>query len=327
MTAAADDSAETAPSTEDAENSLERSEATAGTKKRGRARGKGKPPAQAEAASLPESEGSPSERPHEGGATPGSGDVVEASDPSPSETEESPEASVEPSDAEIEAAALAAEADDPEAMLASDAVATENIENLDEIAVDAESPGEVVVEGEAEPSRTLGDIELAQAVEAMLFATSEPLTHARLAQVLKVTQRRVRIAIERLREEYQSTNRAFDVREIAGGYKLYTRPEHDEIVARLEKVKPPEKLTAAGLETLAIIAYKQPITRAEIDAIRGVQSGAMLKSLTEKKLIRVAGRSPQPGRPIQYGTTKRFLDHFGLASVEDLPRVEDLKAP
>lgn len=313
MTAAADDSAETAPSTEDAENSLERSEATAGTKKRGRPRSKSKPqndpegpPPVAEAATQPL-------------------DVI------PQEAEASSEPMVEPSDAEIEAAALAAEADDPEAMLASDAVATGSlesaIESVDEIAADGESGGDEGVESDPESARALGDIELAQAVEAMLFATSEPLTHARLAQVLKVTQRRVRIAIERLREEYQSTNRAFDVREIAGGYKLYTRPEHDEIVARLEKVKPPEKLTAAGLETLAIIAYKQPITRAEIDAIRGVQSGAMLKSLTEKKLIRVAGRSPQPGRPIQYGTTKRFLDHFGLASVEDLPRVEDLKAP
>jgi segregation and condensation protein B len=173
----------------------------------------------------------------------------------------------------------------------------------------------------------LDDRELERVVEALLFASHEPLTAARLAQVLRVTGRKVRSAIERLREDYLSNGRAFDVSEIAGGYKLYTRPEYLEYVALLEKVKPPEKLSASALETLAIIAYRQPIVRAEIDSIRGVQSGAILKALAERKLIRVVGRSEQPGRPLQYGTTKRFLDHFGLASVEDLPRVEDLKAP
>jgi len=98
-------------------------------------------------------------------------------------------------------------------------------------------------------------------------------------------------------------------------------------VARLERMRAPDRLSPTSLETLAIVAYRQPIIRAEVDAIRGVQSGPILRSLMERKLVRVVGRSDQPGRPLLYGTTKRFLDHFGLASVKDLPRVEDLKAP
>jgi segregation and condensation protein B len=241
--------------------------------------------------------------------------ALDAADSAASSADAS-ENAAEPTDAELEAAAERAAAEDPAATAPHDAP------------VGAEANGVAApAKSDAEPARDWSDLELAQAIEAMLFASHEPLTHGRLAQVLSVTQRRVRNAIERLREEYLANARAFDVLEIAGGFKLYTRPEYDELVARLEKVKPPEKLTASGLETLAIVAYKQPITRAQIDAIRGVHSGAMLKTLTEKKLIRVAGRAEQPGRPIQYGTTKRFLDHFGLASVEDLPRVEDLKAP
>jgi segregation and condensation protein B len=130
-----------------------------------------------------------------------------------------------------------------------------------------------------------------------------------------------------LREEYARGLRAFDVLEIAGGFRLFSRQEYEPYVARLEKTRSADRLTAAALETLAIIAYRQPLIRADIDAIRGVQSGAMLRGLMDKKLIRVVGRSDQPGRPLLYGTTKRFLDHFGLSSVKDLPRIEELKAP
>lgn len=200
--------------------------------------------------------------------------------------------------------------------------------SADEAASAEESTGEPADDdSEDESLPVIPDHQIDRAVEALLFATSEPLTPQRVAAVLCVTQRRVKTAIDRLREEYAANQRAFDIREIAGGLRLYTRSDFDDIVARLEKVKPPEKLSASALESLAIIAYRQPITRAEIDSIRGVQSGALLKSLTDRKLIRVVGRSEQPGRPLQYGTTKRFLDHFGLASIEDLPRVEDLKAP
>ncbi len=172
------------------------------------------------------------------------------------------------------------------------------------------------------------DRELEHVLEALLFAASEPLTAARLADAAATrSPRRVKAAIERLRAHYRADDRAFDVLEIGGGYRLYSRPELAHWVARLEAVRAPERLSAAALETLAIIAYRQPIIRADIDAVRGVQSGAILKSLLDRKLIRVVGRSDRPGRPLLFGTARRFLDHFGLASVKDLPKVEDLKAP
>ncbi|MBI4878195.1 MAG: SMC-Scp complex subunit ScpB [Planctomycetes bacterium] len=180
----------------------------------------------------------------------------------------------------------------------------------------------------AEASAALADGELDRVVEALLFSTADALSAARLAEAAGgVSPRRVQCAIERLRAHYAATLRAFDIHEIAGGYRLYSRPEFQEHVSRLERVRAPEKLSAAALETLAIVAYRQPLVRAEIDAIRGVQCGPVLRSLIDRKLIRVVGRSDQPGRPLLYGTTKRFLDHFGLASVKDLPRVEELKAP
>lgn len=178
------------------------------------------------------------------------------------------------------------------------------------------------------PGDDLPDEEFDRVIEALLFASGEALTPLRLADGAACSSpRRARQSIDRLRAEYARSLRAFDILEIAGGFRLYTRPEYQEHVARLDKMRAPDRLSAAALETLAIIAYRQPIIRADIDVIRGVQSGAILRSLLDKKLIRVVGRSDQPGRPLQYGTTKRFLDHFGLASVKDLPRVEELKAP
>ncbi|MFH0944363.1 MAG: SMC-Scp complex subunit ScpB [Planctomycetota bacterium] len=174
----------------------------------------------------------------------------------------------------------------------------------------------------------LPDEELDRVVEALLFSTGESLTTTRIAAAAGgVSPRRVRQAIDRLKAEYARSLRSFDVLEIAGGFRLFSRPEYEVYVARLEKTRSADRLTAAALETLAIIAYRQPLIRADIDAIRGVQSGAMLRGLMDKKLIRVVGRSDQPGRPLLYGTTKRFLDHFGLSSVKDLPRIEELKAP
>ncbi len=192
-----------------------------------------------------------------------------------------------------------------------------------EASADEEAKAEAAARAAAIP-----DDELDRIVEALLFASSDALTPVKIAQAAGgLSPRRVRQSIDRLRAEYAGRLCSFDVMEIAGGYRLYTRPEYQEHVARLEKMKAPEKLSAASLETLAIIAYRQPIIRADVDSIRGVQSGAILKSLMDRRLIRVVGRSDQPGRPLQYGTTKRFLDHFGLGSIRDLPRVEDLKAP
>lgn len=192
-----------------------------------------------------------------------------------------------------------------------------------------EDPALVDAEAEADGipiADDLPDEELDRVVEALLFSTSDALQPIRIAEAAGSTPRRVRAAIDRLRADYHCHLRSFDIVEIGGGFRLYSRPEYAPYIARLEKARAPERLTPSALETLAIIAYRQPIIRAEVDSIRGVQSGPILRALIDRKLIRVAGRSDQPGRPLQYCTTKRFLDHFGLASVKDLPRVEDLKA-
>jgi segregation and condensation protein B len=199
-------------------------------------------------------------------------------------------------------------------------------DNEDAEAVEAEEPEAQAKARKSSQLPPLPDERLDAIVEALLFACGEAITAARLAEALGgVAARRVKASVERLRRNYQEQNRAFDVLEIAGGYRLYTRPEYHEFVERLDKVREPEKLSAAALETLAIIAYRQPIVRAEIDSVRGVQCGPILRSLMDRKLIRIVGRSDQPGRPLLYGTTKRFLDHFGLESVRDLPGVEDVK--
>lgn len=191
-----------------------------------------------------------------------------------------------------------------------------------------EGEGEEEAPAGPTPDELMPDEELDRVVEALLFASGSALTPARIAKAAGgVSTRRVRRSIKRLRSEYEADLRAFDILEIGGGFRLYSRPEYEEYVARLERMRAPDRLSPTSLETLAIVAYRQPIIRAEVDAIRGVQSGPILRSLMERKLVRVVGRSDQPGRPLLYGTTKRFLDHFGLASVKDLPRVEDLKAP
>lgn len=208
----------------------------------------------------------------------------------------------------------------------------DNEESAEGPAAEAEAPDEGVseeaAESDASDAPVLPDEELDRVVEALLFASPDALTPAKIGEAAGgVSPRLVRRSIDRLRASYARELRSFDVVEIAGGFKLYSRPEYQEYVARLERMRAPEKLSPSALETLAIIAYRQPMIRADIDAVRGVQSGAILKSLMDRKLIRVVGRADQPGRPLLYGTTKRFLDHFGLASLKDLPRVEDLKAP
>jgi segregation and condensation protein B len=169
---------------------------------------------------------------------------------------------------------------------------------------------------------------LRASIEAALFATSVPLTADRIAGAIAGVDRKQVVAeIEALREEYRAQSRAFDVEEIAGGYHLRTRPEHAPIVERLVRERREDRLTTAAIETLAIIAYKQPISRAEIEAVRGVQSSTLIRTLMERGMVRIAGRAEVLGRPLLYGTTPAFLERFGLKSVRDLPRREDFPAP
>jgi segregation and condensation protein B len=137
----------------------------------------------------------------------------------------------------------------------------------------------------------------------------------------------VRSAIKSLNEQYEQTERSFRIEQVAGGYQILTLPKFGEQLKKLHQKEIDSKLTKAALETLAIIAYKQPILRADLEAIRGVACGETIRSLMEKHLVKIAGRAELPGRPILYGTTKRFLELFGLNSLKDLPASESLPAP
>ena len=164
-----------------------------------------------------------------------------------------------------------------------------------------------------------------QIIESLLIATDEPLSADRIAGIVNCPAEDVKKHIETLNQEYKDTGRAFKIKEVAGGFQIYTLPEYAEFVGKLKQKK--EKLSKAALETLAIIAYHQPITRAEIEKARGVDSSYMLESLMEKGLIKTCGRLPTPGRPIKYSTTNEFLRYFGLRDLSELPKEEDFAEP
>ncbi len=166
-------------------------------------------------------------------------------------------------------------------------------------------------------------------VEAILFASDEPVAVQRLADAAgeSVTVQGVRDAVQQLIEEYDATGRAFTVEEIAGGLQLFTRPEYNPYLKQLLQSRRRARFTQAALETLAVIAYKQPVTRIEVEDIRGVACGDMIRTLMEKGLVRITGRSEKLGRPLLYGTTKKFLQAFGLGSLKDLPDAKQLVEP
>lgn len=177
-------------------------------------------------------------------------------------------------------------------------------------------------EGGAAPGSEGRDDDLLPIVESLLFAAHESLSVKRLARAIgNLKEARVAGAIEQLQRGYEASRSPLMLVEIAGGWRLVTRPEFAPFLARLFSKTEKERLSAAALETLAIVAYRQPATRAEIEAIRGVQVGPVLKLLQERRMVKIVGRAEVVGRPLQYGTTRRFLDHFGLAGLEDLPKV------
>jgi len=185
-----------------------------------------------------------------------------------------------------------------------------------------DGPVEDLAEDEQQTELT-SDVDL-RVLESLLFSTHHPLTAGRLAELMDLpTTRPLRKAIKALNGEYEQSGRSFRVEQVAGGYQLLTLPEYGEYLQKLHQRDADTKLTKAALETLAIIAYKQPILRAEIESIRGVQCGETIRSLMEKHLVKIAGRAEEPGRPILYGTTKRFLELFGLNSLKDLPQEQN----
>lgn len=175
----------------------------------------------------------------------------------------------------------------------------------------------------------LPDQPLAVRVEALLLSTDRPMTDKRLADLIGLdgpdANRQIRQAIDDLNEAYEKTGRSFRIESVAGGWQVLTLSEFGPLLARMQADRQQSRLSQAALETLSIVAYRQPIMRAEIEAIRGVACGEVLRSLMERRLVKIAGRAEELGRPMLYGTTRQFLKVFGLASLDDLPTVDGLK--
>lgn len=163
-------------------------------------------------------------------------------------------------------------------------------------------------------------------LEALLFVTPDPIPVTRFLALLgAVTKQEVDQALASLSHDYEQEGRGLQLAEVAGGYRIVTKAEFAPWLKRLEKVKAPSKLSRSALESLAIIAYKQPIVRGEVEQIRGVETSGVIRTLLERKLVRIVGRKEEPGRPIMYGTTKVFLEHFGLRDLSQLPPLREFK--
>jgi segregation and condensation protein B len=163
-------------------------------------------------------------------------------------------------------------------------------------------------------------------IESLLFVAEEPLTLDRIYNILKQSERKqIRKTLNELSEEYETRKGGFILHEVAGGYQIRTRPKYKEWIKRLIQPKA-LRLSKAALETLAIIAYKQPIIRSDVEHVRGVDCGGILRMLLERKLIRVLGRKEIPGRPLIYATTRQFLEIFDLKDLKDLPAPLEIEA-
>ncbi|MEF8788047.1 MAG: SMC-Scp complex subunit ScpB [Planctomycetota bacterium] len=186
---------------------------------------------------------------------------------------------------------------------------------------DNEAAEEQEAQAESPPRRE----RLKRAVEALLFASDSVLKSGKLAELAGAEDgHEARELVVELKEEYDEAGRAFCIEEVAGGYRMVTRPRYHRWLKELKRSEKKQSLSQAAMETLAIVAYRQPLNRAEIEDIRGVQSGYILRSLVEKNLVRVVGRSTELGRPLLYGTTSTFLEEFGLDSLDDLPEIGEL---
>jgi segregation and condensation protein B len=194
------------------------------------------------------------------------------------------------------------------------------------------SPPRAVAQGEAPPGASpegeeasvLPPQQIRAVIEALAFASPQPITPKEIARVLQgVSREDWQRELEALKADYARDERGLQLVEVAGGFQITTRPEYNDWVRELVDPRTPTRLSIQALETLAVIAYKQPVTLPEIIALRGVKSGGVVKTLLEKRLIRISGRKEVVGRPMLYGTTKQFLLHFGLKDIGELPRIEE----
>jgi segregation and condensation protein B len=168
--------------------------------------------------------------------------------------------------------------------------------------------------------------EIQASLEAIIYAADEPATLDQIAKALGVEKAEARAALDLLTAAYQTDDRGIEVRKVAGGWKFYTKAQHHDVVRKfIKSLQPPLRLTMPALETLAVIAYKQPATAPEINEIRGVNVGGVLKTLLEKRLITTAGRKEVIGRPILYRTSKQFLMRFGLSDLDELPSLKEFE--
>jgi segregation and condensation protein B len=180
--------------------------------------------------------------------------------------------------------------------------------------------------GIASPNTDVTDAQLRAIVEAVIYVTDEPLSADQIATALQQPAAKIGQVLEELTEEYSKSDHGLTIREVAGGYKMSTKAEHHEAIrAFVKNLKPPLKLSLAALETLALIAYKQPITAPEVMEVRGVQGAGVIKTLIDRKLIATAGRKNVVGKPMLYKTTKEFLVQFGLKDLSELPTLKEFE--
>jgi segregation and condensation protein B len=169
--------------------------------------------------------------------------------------------------------------------------------------------------------------EIQSSLEAIIYAADEPATLDQISKALGIEKPEARVALDQLAAAYQTDDRGIEVRKVAGGWKFYTKAQHHDVVRKfIKSLQPPLRLTMPALETLAVIAYKQPVTVPEINEIRGVHVGGVIKTLLEKRLITTAGRKEVIGRPILYRTSKQFMMRFGLSDLDELPSLKEFEA-
>jgi segregation and condensation protein B len=190
-----------------------------------------------------------------------------------------------------------------------------------DLEIELPSPANDEIQGH----REIGDAELRAIAEAIIFVADEPVSAKTIADVIKVDREAIEKVLLELLAEYDARHSGLQLREIAAGWQIATRPEHHEQIRAYLKSRPSAKLSLASLETLAVIAYKQPVTVPEILEIRGVQSPSAIKTLLDKRLIVARGRKEAVGRPMMYGTSKEFLIQFGLKDLSELPSIEDFQ--
>ncbi|MGE5294387.1 MAG: SMC-Scp complex subunit ScpB [Solirubrobacterales bacterium] len=257
------------------------------------------------------------EEPSQGAQAVPQAEAIQSENPDQA-TDAEPDAPTDEALVEMLDAAQPAEAEQKPAEGEQPAATTEGI---------ASASSEVPPASSLQPPAPEASPTIESVIEAVLFATDEPLPEGKLAGIVEITGKQIRDSVESLNTKYQANGNAFRIEQIAGGYQMLTQPIYNSWLKKMVKVRSDNKLSPAAMETLAIIAYKQPIIRADIEAIRGVAVGEVIRSLMYKGLVKIAGRAEILGRPMLYGTTKKVLEIFGLNSVKDLPKAEDLKNP